>query len=52
MSTNGKGDTPRPTNLRRYRDNYASIDWRTQRKDPPPDKESSRRDRPERAAKS
>lgn len=25
---NGKGDTPRPVNGDRFRDNYDSIDWR------------------------
>lgn len=28
MSTNGKGDTPRPTNLKRFRENYDGIDWK------------------------
>ena len=24
---NGKGDKPRPTNLKKYRDNYSQINW-------------------------
>jgi hypothetical protein len=24
---NGKGDSPRPTNLKVYRENYDAIDW-------------------------
>lgn len=31
---NGKGDKPRPTNLKRYRDNFASINWKPQPKQP------------------
>ncbi len=26
---NGKGDSPRPTNLKVYRANYDAIDWHT-----------------------
>lgn len=26
-SSNGKGDAPRPTNKKRYDENYAAIDW-------------------------
>ena len=33
---NGKGDSPRPTNMKVYRENYDAIDW-TKR---PPVKES------------